>query len=50
MVVQVSLDDTCSTCHDLVSILNATATLTSDLAGIGHLSVGGGLSGQDLTH
>lgn len=49
MVVKVSLDDMCSTCHDLVSILNATARLTSDQAGTGHLSVGGGLSGQDLT-
>lgn len=36
--------------HDLVSVSNIMAKLTSDLAGIGRLSVEGDLSGQDLIH
>lgn len=38
------------TCDDLESILNTTVMLTSDLVGIGRLSVGEDLLVQDLTH
>ena len=47
--MKISLDDM-SRVPDLVSTSNATAMLTSDLAGTGHLSVGGDLSVQDPIH